>query len=180
VIELSYKLKPENLASYQFAVRNRIKHTPGVWWKSLTAQILTTFALVACIALLIVTVFPRLGLGTFHPMSALAGFLIGGLFTVVANWLHYFSARDRIVRPDGPTFSAHTMMVEDSGLTVKSARGESRYKWSLFDAVTERSDIIVLWYEPAGGIIVPHAAFETPAAATAFVDFVSTRITARG
>jgi hypothetical protein len=180
MITLTYRLQPAQLASYQFAVRDRVKSMPGVWWLSLPSQMIGLFGALTAITVLFTWAFPRLGFGELHELSALAGFWLGALLSIAAQWLHYLSMRRRLVRPDGPTLSGHELTVSESGVVASSGRAQAQYRWPLFEGLTERADILVLWYEPGAGIVVPRSAFADAAAERAFCVFVQRRIAEAG
>jgi hypothetical protein len=109
-------------------------------------------------------------------VSGLVGFYLGMAMVIFAIWFNYFAARSNMVRPNGPTLIPHTMTLDDAGISGASALAKADYVWSMFTDVSEREDVILLWYEPAAGIVIPKEAFASLQAQAEFIDAARARI----
>jgi hypothetical protein len=177
MITITYQLTPANLESYQSAVRDRLNNLPSnYWWASRHFQ--TFGVLAAALALVLFADWAVKAVG--WPPLDIVSIMIGayaGIFAVyAAMWARHLATRHSIVRPNGPTQLPHTMTLSADDVNAASRDVTAHYKWAMFTDVTERPDIAILWYEPSAGIIIPNAAFATPADQTAFVAFAKQHI----
>lgn len=170
-MEISYQLSPDDLASYQYAVRNRLARgisergdfAYGMWAMLLAAL---TLAVIAAATWYI----PHFTARPFAVPEMIAGFILGMAVLMATTWLSYFRQRHLAVTADGPTLSPHAASLEPDGLRVSGQNFEHTYLWSIFSEVSELKTIIVLWIEPGQGLVIPRSAFADPETASAVIN----------
>lgn len=171
MIEIKFRLEPAHLSAYRRLSSARIEaigtQADGNWG----AWMVGTFSAAALIAAASLT-FPAV---TGHPF-AVAEFTVGlvsgaAIFTAIA-WWRYMRLSRRATRADGPTRAEHRLNLGDDGLRSSTCFAEVLYRWSAFEGVTSTDEVIVLWIEPGGGVLVPRSAFAAPGAESAFLEAV--------
>lgn len=177
--EVTFKLEPRQIASYQYAVRNHLKTVPGTGW---LAKEWVHFLLAAGVSLSLYIAIEWLlplwtGVAASWP-DVIIGAFAGIVFLLIGLWLAYLKQRQALVREHGPTLSLHTIAVTAEGLGVSAPLMHHHYAWGLFDEVTEHKDLILLWIEPGMALIVPHGAFADAAKKDGFIADVRARIAA--
>jgi hypothetical protein len=179
-MKVNYQLAPKHLAAYQYAVRDRMRAITGA---GTVRERLSYAALALLIGLLLIGGDVALEHFTGAPTSPWAlvfGLVLGAAMIIATYWIHYFGQRGRIVQPDGPTLKPHTMDAGDTRLIVQAEGIDVSYAWHNFEAVTEHAEIMVIWIEPALGLVVPRDAFVSPDVERAFLSRVRERIAALG
>lgn len=179
MISSTYRLELRHLASYQFAVKSRLEATPGVWWLSAPFQAVVALVCIGIFTAIAALSLPWLGFGRLQTPSFLVGLILGIFGILGIWWLHYFSVRQRLVRPDGPTPREHRLYADETGITLTTAIGKGEYRWAMFEDLTERDDVLLLWYEPGGGIVIPRSAFLAPDAYAGFLALARAQIAAK-
>lgn len=71
---------------------------------------------------------------------------------------------------------ARQLTIDDVGVVSAGLHDRVEYDWAAFDGVDVYSKTIVIWNEPAAGVIIPRQAFDSPQQEQEFVDFVKTKI----
>jgi hypothetical protein len=174
----TFKLSPEDLAAYQFAVRDRLSALPPrAWWESdgIRAAALLVLFVIA------VMVIDRTLQTAFGRSMELPDFLIGagaGAALVLGLvWMSYRDQRRRIVREEGVILGEHTLELTVAGVVSRQRHVEARYDWPVILEVTDQRGMVILWIEPGVGIAVPQHAFASDAERTQFVAEVEQRRT---
>jgi hypothetical protein len=171
-MQLHYQLTPQDLAAYQYAVRDRVDaraKLDGSTKRHAVEALLLTVAILA-VALACVSAWPAAAGREFELVESIIGFFTGVLFALAAIWLNFFQQRRSIVKPDGPTLSPHTLAIEADGLRISGTHLEHTFAWPIFEDLTELQSILVLWLEPAQGLIVPRSAFANDREAASFAE----------
>ena len=175
-MQFDYQLTQQDLAAYQYAVKDRLvklSRSSGNGFSSMAAGL--TAALFAS-GLAVALVLPKLSGHRLALEELFAGFFLGAIALLAANWLNYFHQRRFIVKQDGPALSRHSVTVEPGGLRISGQNVEHTSLWPLFSEVQALKTIIVLWIEPAQGIVIPKGAFANDVAAQEFLTNVSAHI----
>ena len=177
-MEIDYQMTLQDLASYQYAVRNRVaalvKRQDGVFKPLLPALgfILVLFAVAMALAVVIRKVAHR---PLAEPELA-AGFFVGVAFMLALLWLNYLRQRRSMVKPGGAVLGAHRAVAEPTGLRVSGKNFEHTFLWPIFESVSLLKSIVVLWMEPGHGVFIPRSAFQDTSAEREFIDYLQTRI----
>ena len=180
-MDLTFKLIPEDLSNYRYAVRDRLTALPGngIWSKHWVRAGLTISA-GAGLFLILDRVVPGL---TGHELSMTElglGIVMGFAFFLAILWLNHFEQAKKLVRADGPTMSEHTVSVNTTGLNVTAPHMTAHYAWAAFQDVTAVRNLVVLWIEPAFGLVIPKRAFANDEARDAFIAAIEARRTESG
>src|SRR3984893_1229506 len=175
-MEFTFRYDPEHLKTYHRLASHRVeaKNTDYVaaWWGWMLGYTFVAGAALACAYL----VFPELTGRPFALLEFFCGF-VGGVAVVYAmSWRRYRPLTGIAVGADGQTLAEHHVVVADDGLRSTSRLVDHVYRWAAFEGVTVHDGVIVLWTEPGAGALVPRSVFTDPAAETAFVDAVRSRI----
>ena len=71
-------------------------------------------------------------------------------------------------RPDRGQLGRHRLLLDEDGLTERTAVGESRTRWAGVDRVEQSRDYIYIYTSSAGAHVIPRRAFASPEQADAF------------
>lgn len=82
----------------------------------------------------------------------------------------------KAIKSSGTSIGDRELIADQSGVSLRGPICQSTTQWAAFDEITTQARTLVLWTEPADGVIIPRSAFATPAAEKKFVDFVKARI----
>ena len=173
MLELNYAIERRHLTAYHNAVKTRVSQLARPqWWMNRRAQSVLVVALVAVVALafdqtLALTTGSHLNIG-----SAVAGFLVGYMAFFLSLWLRYLADREIVCSENGLTLSARTTTLNKDELITRGRQAEARYSWALFEDVTSHPDILVLWSDPGGGVIIPRSAFANANAEAEFLALI--------
>ena len=172
-MELQYRLTRQDLANYQYAVRNRVvartrRESP---WKEILLALAFGLVLLAVVTGALLTL-PHFTNRRFAEPEMAVGFFIGVTFMLASLWLNYFRQRRKVVNEGGPTLSPHVLSVEPQGLRITGPNFEHSYLWPIFKDITQFKTQVVLWMEPASGLIIPRSAFGDEMSLKAFVEEV--------
>lgn len=111
-----------------------------------------------------------------------AAFTIGVLAAAWATLAYTLFATNpimkRYLRPGGVMLGHRTLTMSRDGLRIEASNFEARYTWAIFDTITVHKTIVVLWTDPAAGVLIPKDAFENPEARAAFVEQATSHIAA--
>jgi len=171
---ITYSLTPKDIANYRLAVRDRINLVPGTgllskdWVRAIALLGVSLVVVLLVDALLHAVTGERLSLVAF-----VAGLLTGAALVIAMLWVNHFDQEKKLVRPDGPTFSEHSVSVTTSGLSVSAPHMSVHYVWPIIQAVSFERDLVVLWLEPS--VVIPQRAFANVDARDAFVAAVEAR-----
>jgi YcxB-like protein len=169
-MELRYQLTRDDLAAYQYAVRTRVtKQVTLQDGKSRDVLYGLAFGLLlVALAAAVALVLPHLTHRRFAAEEMAAGFFLGVIFTFAAIWHNYWRQRGVVASPDGPALSGHVMTLEPQGFRITGPNFNHWLLWPIVHEVSELKTLIVLWMEPAQGIVIPRSAFASAAQAEAF------------
>ena len=177
-MDVTFKLNPQDLVNYRYAVRDRLQAVPaaGFLQKRWVRAMMITGAS-AALFVIIDAIIPVMTGRQLAGAELGAGFAIGIMFLLGLLWLQYFDQSRVLVRPDGPTLSEHTVVVNTSGLHVTAPHMMAHYSWPAIQDVTTDRDLVLFWLEPSFGLAVPQHAFQSTVARDAFIAAVKARRT---
>lgn len=180
-MDVTFRLKPQDLANYRYAVRDRLQALPaaGFWQQQWVRAMLIISASLA-LFLFVDAIIPFITGRQLAGTELGTGFVIGIVFLLGLLWLQYFDQSRILVRPDGPTLSEHTVVVNSSGVHVTAPHMIAHYSWPAIQDVTTDRDLVLFWLEPSFGVVVPSHAFQSTVARDAFIDAVKARRTEFG
>ncbi|MEQ1576618.1 MAG: hypothetical protein ABL894_03100 [Hyphomicrobium sp.] len=177
-MNVTYRLSPRDLTSYRYAVRDRLNSLPA---KGILNQHWARAVLIlggsAGLFILLDGVLPRL---TGRPLTLpelAIGFFVGLAACLAVLWLNYFDQSKRLVDPEGPALSEHTISLSASGLNVDAAHMNSHFDWPAIRDVSVERGLVILWLEPSMGVAIPVQAFAGVEARDDFVASIEARRT---
>ena len=176
-MDIRFQLTRQDLANYQFAVRNRVAARPRREspWKEILLALAFGLVLLAAVTGAFLTL-PHFTHRRIAEPEMAVGFFMGVTFMLASLWLNYFRQRRNVVNEGGPTLSPHLLSVEPQGLRITGPNLEHSYLWPIFKDITEFKSLLVLWMEPAHGLIIPHSAFGDEVSLKAFIEEVRAHI----
>ena len=134
--------------------------------------------IIGVIALGLVELMEWFGWYGFDSLSATAALFImivvSSLWNLVGLWVFTPS----YLKPNGVILGQRTVRVDALGVETRGHHDSTSYDWSAIEAVTLGKKVLVLWVEPAAGIIVSRDAFREPGEETEFIAFVEGRVAA--
>jgi hypothetical protein len=177
-MDVTFRLIQDDLSNYRYAVRDHLAKvaddrfwaTPWVRW---TALFVAAFVCLQVFDWLIVQF-------TGQPASYVelaTGFLAGAFLVLGLLWMNHWDQTRKLVRPDGPTLSEHTISVNTSGLSVTAPHMTAHYTWSVIKELTNERGLVVLWLEPSVGLVIPERAFPNTEARQKFIAAIEARRT---
>lgn len=171
MIEIKFRLEPAHLSAYRRLTSARIEATGAQADGNWGAWLVGTLGAAVLIAVAYL-VFPAFTGRPFAMAEFTVGLVAGvAIFTAIA-WWRYMRLSRRATRADGPTRAEHRLSVGDDGLRSSTRFVEVFYQWSAFEGVTAMDEVVVLWIEPGGGVLVPRSAFASPGAEALFLEAV--------
>lgn len=175
-MSLSYRLTIKDIAAYQHAVKQRLEATSGVSKLRRLVTFVAAGILAGCVLVVIDRNLAQISGRAPEPLAIVSGIMLGFAVTMAGQWYVYLSHRRNLFRPDGPALAPQTIDDRDDMLTIESAFLKSAYQWSAFTGVSQHGDIVIVWLEPASGIVIPRSAFAHPDLQQSFIDRVQRRI----
>jgi hypothetical protein len=179
-IEVRYKLEPNHLAEYHIAARERVLGkiwSPHWSWDAARGLVIgvASVALFMAISWAMQTYLGQ----QLHTPSLVVGLAYGIAFISIQGILSFVVQRKRSpFKAGGPTFALHTAIADGEMLNIKGPNFEQRYRWPVFEELTEHGHVIIAWLEPGAGVVFPRNAFAAPVDETAFVEAVRAKIAA--
>ncbi len=177
-MDVTFRLSQDDLSNYRYAVRDHLAKIPDTrfWGKPWVRGLAVFIAAFVCLQVFDWLIVQFKGRPASFVELAI-GFMAGAALVLVLFWVHYWDQTRKLVRPDGPTLSEHTVTVNTSGLSVAAPHMTAHYTWSAVQEVTKQRGLIVLWLEPSVGLVIPERAFASLEACQAFVDAIEARRT---
>lgn len=177
-MDVTFRLIQDDLANYRYVVRDHMAKIPdgGFWSKPWVRGM----ALFVAVFVSLQVFDKRIVQFTGHPASFVElaiGFLAGGALVLCLLWIHHWDQTRKLVHPDGPTLSEHTVSVNTSGLSVSAPHMTAHYTWPAIQEVSKERGLVVLWLEPSVGLVVPERAFPNPETCQEFIAAVEARRT---
>ena len=175
-MEVTFRLIPDDLTNYRYAVRDRLARIPGQGlWSQHWARAGVIFLSSLVLFLVLDSVVPRITGARLSMVELVIGFVIGIAVLLGMFWLNHFDQAKKLVRPDGPTLSEHTVSAGASGLSVSATHMSAHYAWGAIEDVTQERGLVVLWLEPSLGLVIPQRAFANPQERETFVAAIAAR-----
>lgn len=134
-------------------------------------------------------IFPALALASYLRLTTCEVCHVDSdswLFGVMTGTLAYFATtfaahtfgKRKALKPDGVFLGPRNLVADDVKVEISGKHDKTTYAWQALDSVSVDKVIVVLWTDPAAGIVIPRTAFASASDEQAFVKFARARILA--
>jgi len=138
------------------------------------------YGLLAATACLLVLASPivaaKLGPPDFNQASFIQGVSVTLLIWLTCRFVFSSFLQSHYLNDDWTILGDRHLDLSDAKVEMTGKHSQASYDWAVVQDITQTKNVLVIWVEPAAGIIVPRRAFKNFDEVEAFIEYVRQRI----
>jgi hypothetical protein len=166
MFELKFETEHRHWKEYNLVTQQR-----SMGWRMLSC-----YAMIAVVSLTIIGVMDRQEQFDLDHRSMLFGLLATFFSTLFINSVYSDQLLKRYLKNPGIILGKHQIQLNHEGMSFYGDHVQTTYSWNLVEGVSSHKSILVVWLEPAVGVIVPKTAFQTAADELSFKALIEAKI----
>jgi hypothetical protein len=161
VIRVEYTLGPKDWTEFSYLSRRRSAGKPSVRRKAWIRRCLDALLAGSAVGIGLWLVDLKYPLETQVLLLAIGAFALFYTLGVLVGFRAGNAKPSTPIDPNGALIGRRIATFDTDWLEVEAKNAAMRIGWQAFDEVAVHDRVVVLWLEPAVGIVLPRSAFRT-------------------